>query len=144
MVHAWFRSYVLSRLEYCAPVWVSAASEHLRLLDAVVRRAEALCGRRTLCCLDHRRRVSVLCMLYKIFQNVAHPLNSLLTPFVYARLTRAAVAAHEYCLTRPRHCTEQYRRSFLPRAIELWNELDAEVFESGGLCGFKRCVNARL
>ena len=39
-----FRAYVLSRLEYCAPAWGSAAESHLKLLDGVVRRAEALCG----------------------------------------------------------------------------------------------------
>jgi len=44
VVRACFRSYLLSRLEYCAPVWILAASEHLRLLDTVVRREEALCG----------------------------------------------------------------------------------------------------
>jgi hypothetical protein len=59
-----FRSYVLSRLECCAPVWGSATSCHLRLLDEVVHRAAVLCRASTLCELSHRRNVSFLCMLY--------------------------------------------------------------------------------
>ena len=74
-----FRAYVLSRLEYCAPTWCSAAKTHLKLLDRVVRRAEALC-RAGLCNLGHRRQVSCLCIMYKIYCNPNHALNDSLVP----------------------------------------------------------------
>ena len=54
-----FMSYVLPRLEYCAPVWISSAVTHLSLLDGIVRRAEQMCGSE-LSCLGLRRRVGCL------------------------------------------------------------------------------------
>ena len=46
-----FNAYVLSSLEYCAPVWMSLAKSHLGLLDSIVRSAERLCEGE-LCCLE--------------------------------------------------------------------------------------------
>ena len=40
---------VLPKLEQCAPVWMSCAESHLRLLGSVVRSAERLCEGE-LCC----------------------------------------------------------------------------------------------
>ena len=37
-----FGAYVLSSLEYCAPVSMSSAESHLGLLESVVRRVERL------------------------------------------------------------------------------------------------------
>ena len=66
-----FNPYTLSNLEYCAPVWMSSTESHLGLLDSIVRSAERLCEDE-LCCLGHRK-VSALCLLYKIYHRV-HPL----------------------------------------------------------------------
>ena len=44
MLKSCFNAYVLSRLEYCAPVWMSSAESHLGLLDIIVRNADSLCG----------------------------------------------------------------------------------------------------
>ena len=111
-----FRAYVLSRLEYCAPAWGSAAESHLKLLDGVVRRAEALCGA-SLCNLGHRRQVSCLCMMYKIYCNPNHALNEALVPVQYGRLTRCPTSAHEHQLERPRAKTEQFSCCFVQSTI---------------------------
>ena len=52
----------LPALEYCSPVWMSAASSHLCLLDHVVSKAVRLTDGLIVCDLKHRRRVIALCM----------------------------------------------------------------------------------
>ena len=49
-----FNAYVLSSLDYCAPVWMSAAEYDLSLLENTFRSADRLCEGE-LCCLAHRR-----------------------------------------------------------------------------------------
>merc|ERR1711905_100256 len=88
-----FRSNCLSMLEYCASSWWSAATTHLGLLDRIVKKGERLCGRE-LCDLEHRRRVSSICMLYKINNNPNHALRDVLVPRQPAKVTRAASFAH--------------------------------------------------
>ena len=138
-----FRSYVLSRLEYCAPSWWSSADTHLLLLEGIVSRAERLCGRE-LCGLEQRRLVSCLCMLFKIYNNPEHALRDALVPKEYARQTRAATSAHEHQFEPVRCKTSQFGRCFIPRAIEEWNDLPPGVFESMNLQKFKVVVNRHL
>ena len=57
-----FNAYILSSSEYFAPVWMSSAESHLGLLDSIVRRTEKL-YEGEVCCLGHRRKISVLCLL---------------------------------------------------------------------------------
>ena len=135
-----FRSYCLSRLEYCAPCWWSSAEMHLGLLDGVVRRGERLCGRR-LCDLEHRRHVSCLCMLYKIYNNPDNVLRDALVPAQPARVTRASSSAHAHQFKPVRCKTKQFKRCFIPRAIQEWNGLPGWVFESENLQKFKEAVN---
>ena len=52
--------------------------------------------------LGHRRKVSALCLLYKIYHRAAHPLHEYLHHFVAARSTRASVALGELALVIPR------------------------------------------
>jgi hypothetical protein len=139
-----FRSYVLSRLEYCAPVWGSTVSCHLRLLDGVVHKAAVLCRATTLCELSHRRNVSFLYMLYKIYANGSHHLNRFLVRFVPCRVTRLAIVNHPSRFEMLQCHTEQFKCCFLPSTLLLWNSLDGFVFEGVGLCTFKHRVNSHL
>jgi hypothetical protein len=140
-----FNSFVLPILEYCSAVWCSAADSHLRLLDRVVTSARFLVGGELDCDLGHRRSVAALCMLYKIRGNMLHPLNSSLPyPYVPARVTRGAVAAHQFAYAVPRARTSQYGRTFIPWSVSLWNGFDASVFDGVGLCGFKSRANRLL
>ena len=122
-----------------------AADTHLRLLDRVVSGASFLTGGVFACDLAHRRSVSVLCMLYKIGCNPMHPLyGALPVPYVPVRVTRSAVIAHRYIYAATRCRTSQYRRTFVPVYVSLWNNLSDPVFDGVGLAGFKSRANAFL
>ena len=74
-----------------------------------------------------------------------HPLyGALHVPYVPVRITRGAVIAHRFT-DAPLHCrTSQYRRTFIPWSVSLWNDLSDPVFDGVGLAGFKSKVNALL
>ena len=57
-----FNAYVLSSLEYRAPVWMSTAEAYLGLFDSIVRSVEKSCEGE-LCCLGPRRKFNALCFL---------------------------------------------------------------------------------
>ncbi len=140
-----FKCFVLPILEYCSPVWGSAASCHLMLLDRVVRCAEFIAGGGSICDLEHRRSVSALCMFYKIWSNNLHPLNEMLpAPFVAGRVTRGAASAHRNVLSIPVCRTSQFKRSFIPSLTATWNGLADSVFEGVGVSGFKTRANRWL
>ena len=137
--------FVLPVLEYCSAIWCSAADTHLRLLDPVVSGASFLTGGVFACDLAHLRSVSVLCMLYKIRCNPMHPLNCALpVPYVPVWVTRGAVIAHQYTYAPPRCRTSQYRWTFVPFSVSLWNNLSDPMFDGVGLAGFKSRANAFL
>ena len=126
-------------------MWCSAAESHLKLLDRVVRSAGILAGGVLECNLAHRRSVAELCMLFKIRSNPKHPISGALPfPYVPARVTRSALFAHRHSFAPPRCRTSQYRRSFVPLSVSLWNDLTDPVFDGVGLVGFKSRANAFL
>ena len=126
-------------------MWCSAADSHLELLDRVVRSAGFLAGGVLECNLAHRRSVAELCMLSKIKSNPMHCLSGALPlPYVPALVTRGALVAHRHSFAPPRCRTSQYRRSFVPISVSLWNDLSGPVFDGVGLVGFKSRVNAFL
>ena len=139
-----FRSFILPLLEYCSPVWISSAAQHLKLLDSVASRARYFfsdCGRFNL---DHRSLVSCLCMLYKFFFSENHPLSGAIPPIaVHRKPTRASLVAHEFNLTNVRCSTEQFKRSFIPFSVSVWNDLPSHCF-GGSLVEFKKLVNKHL
>ena len=140
-----FRGFVLPNLEYCSAVSCSAADSHLKLLDRVVNGACFLTAGRLDCDLAHRRSVAVLCMLYKVRCNSMHSLCCALpVPYVPARVTRGTLIAHRYAYAPPRCRTSQYRKSFVPLSISLWNDLADPVFDGVGLAGFKSRANSPL
>ena len=84
-------------------------------------------------------------MLFKIKSNTMHPLNCALTlPYVPARVTRGALAAHRQSFSPPRCRTSQYRRSFVPLSVSLLKDLSDPVFDGLGLSGFKSRASAFL
>ena len=85
------------------------------------------------CDISHHRSVAVLCILYKIMYNPMHPLNDALPgPDVPVRVTRGALVAHRYTYAPPRCRASQYRRTFIPLSVSLWNDLDGPVFDDVG------------
>ena len=74
-----------------------------------------------------------------------HPLSGALPlPYMPVRVTRGALVAHRHLFAPPRCSTSQYRRSFLPLSVSLWNDLSGPVFFGVGQVGFKSRANAFL
>ena len=140
-----FWGFVLPVLEYCSAVWCSSADTHLKLLDQVVSGACFLAGGMLNCNHSHRRSMAVLCMQYKIRCNPMHPVcGALPVPYVPVRVTCGALIAHRYTFAPPRCRTSQYRMTFIPLSVSLWNDLVDPVFDGVGLAGFKSRSNAFL
>ena len=94
------------------------------------------------CNIAHRRSVAVLCMLYKIRCNPMHPLNDALPgPYVPVRVTCGALVAHRYTYAPSRCRTSQYRRTFFPLTVSIWNDLADPVFDGVALAGFTYRAN---
>ena len=75
-------------------------------------------------------------MLFKMKSNPMHPLSGALPlPNVPARVTHGALVAHGHSFVPPRCRTSQYRRTFVPLSVSLWNDSDP-VFDGVGLVGF--------
>ena len=72
-----FWAFILPVLEYCSPVWMSAATSHLSLLDRVVSQVGRLSGGSVSCDLWHRRKVACLSVFFKIDSLVDHPVRGL-------------------------------------------------------------------
>ena len=75
-------------------------------------------------------------MLFKIKSIPMHPLSGALPfPYLPARVTLGALFAHRHSFAPPRCRTCQYRRSFVPLSVSLWNDLSDPVFDGVGLAG---------
>ena len=68
-----------------------------------------------------------------------HPLSGAL-PLPYV----LAAKAHRHSFAPPRCRTSQYRKTFVPLSVSLWNDLSDPVFDGVGLSGFKSTANAFL
>ena len=74
-----------------------------------------------------------------------HPrYGALPEPYVPVRVTCGAVIAHWYTYSPPLCRTSQYRRTFIPLSVSLWNNPGDPVFDGVGLAGFKSRANAFL
>ena len=90
-----FWAFILPVLEYCSPVWMSAATSHLSLLDCVVSQVGRLSGGSVSCDLWHRRKVASLSVFFKTDSLVDHPVLCLFpAQYVLRRPTRGTLAAH--------------------------------------------------
>ena len=139
-----FNSFILPCLEYCSPVWSSAADSHLKLLDKNLRACKFLIPNLTIS-LQHRRFIISLCMLYKIFHNPSHSLHSELPNLFHPRrVTRGSLSINSLSFSPMRFHTSQYSRCFIPATTKLWNELPSMIVEATELQKFKICANAFL
>ena len=140
-----FWAFILPVLEYCSPVWMSAATSHLSLLDRVVSQVSRLSGGSVSCDLWHRRKVASLSVFFKIDSLVDHPVRGLFPAlYVLRRPTRGALAAHSRSFEMPRSRTVQFSRSFVLSCVRLWNGLHESVFAGEGVGAFKTSVNRFL
>ena len=124
-----FLAFIHPVLEYSSPVWMSAATSHLSLLDRVVGQVSRLIGVSVSCDLWHRRKVASLCFFCKIDSLVDHPVRGLFpAQYVLRRPTRGALAAHSRSFEMPRSRTVQFLHSFVLYCFRLWNGLHESVF----------------
>ena len=97
-----FWAFILPVLEYCSPVWMSAATSHVSLLDRVVCQVGRLSGGSVSCDLWYRRKVASLSVFFKINSLVDHPVRGLFpAQYVLRRPTRGALAAHSRSFEMP-------------------------------------------
>ena len=135
-------AFVLLFLEYCSPVWGSAAECYLQLHERHVYSVTRLYPAQGFLSLCHRRRVAGLSMLYKVNASSRHCLfGELPSASSRHRHSRAAAAAHPL---KSMGRTSQFSRSFLPAQVRMWNDLPYTVFDTGTLDGFKGAVNRWL
>ena len=140
-----FCAFILPVLEYCFPVWMSAATSHLSLLDCVVSQVGRLSGLSVSCDLWQRRKVASLSVFFKIDSLVDHPVRGLFpAQYVLRRPTRGALAANSRSFEMPRSRTVQFSRSFVLSCVRLWNGLHESVFAGEGVGAFKILVNRFL
>ena len=137
-----FWAFILPVLEYCSPVWISAATSHLSLLDRVISQVCRLSGRSVSCDLWHRRKVASLSVFFKIDSLVDHPVRGLFpVQCMLRRPTRGALAAHSRSFEMPRSRTVQFSRSCVLSYVRLWNGLHESVFAGEGIGAFRTSVN---
>ena len=136
-----FWAFILPVLEYCSPVWMSAATSHLSLLDRVVSQVGRLSGGSVSCYHWHRRKLVSLSVFFKIDSLVDHPVRGLFpAQYVLRRPTHGTLAAHSRSFEMPRSRTVQFSRSFVLSCGRLWNGLHESVFASEGLGAFKTSI----
>ena len=139
-----FRSFVLPLLEYCSPVWRSAADRSLNLLDKIARSGNFLFPQNGNYDLDHRRNISCLSLFHKFYFNKEIPLSNLVPEsYVAARVTRFAEQRHQFSVRELRCNTVQYQNSYLPYTVKMWNNLESNVF-SEDREAFKKLCNRLL
>ena len=132
-------------LEYCSPVWKSAATSHLSLLDCVVSQVSRLSGGSVSCNLWQRRKVASLSVFFNIDSLVDHPVRGLFpAQYMLRRPTRGALAAHSRSFEMPRSRTVQFSRSFVLSCVRLRNGLHKSGFASEGVGDIKTSVNRFL
>ena len=120
-------------MEYACLCWLNASPTILSQLDNIQRKALKIIGadeataqqRYNISSLQHRRSVAAVCVLYKMHtQQCPADLNSMLPePAPRRRTTRSSESMPAHCLSVPRSNTRSLDRSFLHKAIEVWNQL---------------------
>ena len=139
-----FNSFILPCFEYCAPVWASAADSHLKLLDNNMNAIKFLIPNLKTD-LSHRRQISSLCLLHRIYYAPNHPLHTSLPDLSHpVRITRQTDVANSITFAIQRHRTNQYARCFIPATVKIWNTLPSVVVESVDVQKFKVGANSFL
>ena len=139
-----FFSFILPHFEYCSAVWSSAADSHIRLLERAFNSVKFLLSDLDLN-IGHRRDVGALCILFKVVNDVHHPLHTFLPGFYQpARVTRYSETVNSMAFEIGRHSTSQFSRCFLPRICRLWNTLPTNIVTSPTLDKFKKLANIFL
>ena len=147
-----YNSQVRPIMEYASLVWTSCPPSYLRLLDKIQKKAINLIQFKSadrneglvVQSLQHRRDVSALCVMYKIYvlnHNHLTPLK-LQSAVTHAHNTRLNIR-NDFELKVPFAHTSLFMRSFIPKYCILWNRFTSEVNvkEIDNMFTFKMTVN---
>ena len=114
-----FNFFIFPCLEYCSPVWSSAANSYLKLLDKNLWDCKFSIPNLTIS-LQHFRFISSLCMLHKIFHTSSHPFHSELPNLFHPRrVMRGSLSINRLSFSPMRFHTFQYPRCFIPAMNKL-------------------------
>ncbi|XP_069977721.1 uncharacterized protein [Penaeus vannamei] len=146
-----YKSQVRPIMEYCPLVWSPCPPSYLNLLDKIQDREKRLIQRRrtseqptALQPLQQRRDVSGKCVMYKVHEQQALHLTSLLLPRPpQAPYSTRTAPRRGNTLEVPFARTELYLQSFLPKYSRMWNTLmeTTAVGQAKPLTDFKAKVN---
>ena len=80
--------------------------------------------------LAHRRNVASLSLFYRYYFGRCYSelAQLVLLPFSWGRSTRYSERLHDFSVTIPRCCKDDYVYSFFPCTARLWNSLPVECF----------------
>uniref|UniRef100_A0A6G5A697 Putative endonuclease/reverse transcript n=1 Tax=Rhipicephalus microplus TaxID=6941 RepID=A0A6G5A697_RHIMP len=90
--------------------------------------------------LEIRRKVTRLCLLHKLYHNFPSQRNTVLLP--PARSSRRLF--NSLCLQRLHGSTNAFNKSFLPTAIEDWNNLPESIVHEQNPFKFKQLITNHL
>ena len=145
-------------LEYCSPVWNPHLKKDCDKLERVQKRAarwaycqwdrhtytwshtyEEACKHLKLKTLESRRRMLVLCQVYKIIHNLdCIPFNS------YFAFNTNCTRSHRFSLVCPLSWINSFRYSFFVNAPYLWNRIPFDVLHCNSYPCFKRWLHHHL
>ena len=127
----YFNSFIPPCLEYCSPIWPSAADSHLKLLDKNLQTCKSLIPNLNLS-LQHQLSINLPCMLYNVFHTVTFCILSILS-FPTCSIQREPlelVSVNSLSFSDLRFNTSQYPRCFIPATTTLWNDLPSIITEA--------------
>ena len=152
-----YKAQVRSVMEYAPLCWIGASPTTLSLLDNIQRKALKIIGvdekfaqsKLNIASLHHRRQVAAVTALYKMHtDSCPQDLKSMLPPpYARRRSTRGSMSMPDHALDRPKFRTKAGDRTFIKRAIDLWNSLPSSIvgqISEQGIHLFKCRLNEHL
>ena len=139
-----FNSFILPCLEYCSPVWSSAADSHLKLLDKILRACKFLFQILQLVCSTIVLLAHCVCFTRSLTTLPILSILNLPTCSVPGESLRGSLSISSLSFSPMRFHTSQYSRCFIPITTKLWNELPSMIVEATELQKLKTGANAFL
>lgn len=149
-----YKSLIRSKLEYAVSIWDPRTKALTNAIEAIQNRAARFIlsnYHRTasvtlmkqslsLIPLELRRKISRLCLFFKIYHMNSYLRNALFTPATYV----SSRMDHRHKVGTPFCRSASYLSSFIPKTSSEWNHLPAAVVETNSLEDFKKRLRAHF